>query len=383
MKNNIKERITEIGEGISETSNNFNGNHKRTIRDLKKRKKDIEELIQNLEEERKEQKIQTNLKRAFSIFLVILVLGLVVANINYKINKEAKFSVTENFSTFTGEVRNIDDINGISRFSEVNLNNESFSIAAFSATNNVGDIMWMGISGSNFDVGSLDNQSRTGALFLDSPSNMNNMIGYDQGFIWKNNKFNDALIVNTTNLLMNLTNDGNLEINGSFIGGTAGIKFRVKGGKDLFSLFPFHMGMGGAGNIPDAFDDALILQTDDISNQYKMEFCWWDAENEVMTFCSNEGYPNRATTFRRSLQIVGNTSVKENDLNFTLCEGYSYIDCNTNTTGADLGIQDDIESLGSIFTNENFTSKNLNGTGDAFVCTNENGTLFRKSSACV
>ena len=89
---------------------------------------------------------------------------------------------------FTGEVQNIDDINGISRFSETNINNGSLSIAAFSATNDVGDIMWMGISGSNFNVSVDENQSRIGALFLDSPMQMYYMIGFDQGYVWRNNK---------------------------------------------------------------------------------------------------------------------------------------------------------------------------------------------------
>ena len=66
----------------------------------------------------------------------------------------------------------------------------------------------------------------------------------------------------------------------------------------------------------------------------------------------------------RSFQIVGNDTVKESDENFTLCEDTNYIDCSTDLTGADLYVQDDIETGGSIFSNENLhVVGNLNVSG--------------------
>ncbi|MBU0958340.1 MAG: hypothetical protein KKB31_00185, partial [Nanoarchaeota archaeon] len=64
----------------------------------------------------------------------------------------------------------------------------------------------------------------------------------------------------------------------------------------------------------------------------------------------------RATTISRSLQIVGNITMKPVNENFTLCEGNNYVDCETDTTGADLLVQDDIEAIGSIFSQENITA---------------------------
>lgn len=157
----------------------------------------------------------------------------------------------------------------------------------------------------------------------------------------------DILIINDLEITRHM------RINGSIIGGPNGIKFQGATNRTLFSLYPFHAGEGG--NAPEDFDDALILQTDDISNPYNMEFCWWDKENQLMTFCSNEGAPNRATTFRRSLQIIGNVTKKENDLNFTLCEDANYVDCSTDITGADLLVDDDIEAQ-AIYSNEGFTT---------------------------
>lgn len=162
-----------------------------------------------------------------------------------------------------------------------------------------------------------------------------------------------------------------------------GINFQGKFGKDIFSFYTSHAGIG---DVPEAFDDSLILQTDDISNPYNMEFCWWDNENEIMTFCSNEGAPNRATTFRRSFQIVGNVTDKENDMNFTLCEGNNYVDCNTDETGADLLVQDDIEAGGSIYSNESIQSNSLKGNyinGEANLCVYNNGTIFAKDTPCI
>jgi hypothetical protein len=108
-------------------------------------------------------------------------------------------------------------------------------------------------------------------------------------------------------------------------------------------------------DVPATFDDSLIIQKSSASNPKDMQVCFWDSENQIMTFCVNEGAPSRATTVRRSLQIVGNVGVKENDENFTLCENTNYIDCSTDVTGADLFVQDDIEAQ-SIYANENITA---------------------------
>jgi len=81
-----------------------------------------------------------------------------------------------------------------------------------------------------------------------------------------------------------------------------------------------------------------------------------------MFFCISEGGQNRATTVRRSFQIVGGTSVKENDEDFTLCENANYVDCSASTTGADLLVQDGIEAQ-SIYANENMTAVYFIGDG--------------------
>lgn len=144
--------------------------------------------------------------------------------------------------------------------------------------------------------------------------------------------------------------------------------FMDKDGHPHFSIYTVYNNDDG---ISDAFNNSLIFQTDNVSNKDFMEICFWDKEHQLMFYCLNEGGLSKATTLRRSFQIVGNISEKEDDENFTLCEGYSYIDCATDITGADLGVADDIEAKGSIYTNENFISKNdfitVNGSNDCFM----------------
>lgn len=125
-------------------------------------------------------------------------------------------------------------------------------------------------------------------------------------------------------------------------------------------------------NVSGDFNHTIIFQIDSFDSPYNTSFCFWNKVDQAMEFCFNVGAPQRATTVRRSFQIVGNTSVKENDGNYTLCEGVNYIDCDTDTSGADLFVQDDIEAQ-SIYANENVTTDLLNivgyNTGD--VLSNE------------
>lgn len=124
---------------------------------------------------------------------------------------------------------------------------------------------------------------------------------------------------------------------------------------DDYKMYHAH---GEISEVPEDFRNAFIIQTTNITNDYHMEVCFWDNQLQKMSLCLNEGAPNRATTFYRSLQIAGNEKVP-NNRNFTLCQNYNYIDCNTTSTGADLGVQDDIEAKGSIYSNEHITVKDF------------------------
>ena len=246
MEEKIKKRLIEI-------SNNYNGNHKRSIRDLKKLTKDIEEVIENLEDMKKHEKRNKIIKYCFVGLLIFVVLTGVYASINYKINGTTKFSVGENETLVTNILRGIDQI----------LLEESISFRT------------------------LDTNEEIFALYR----------------------------ANSNQSFSNVSSD---------------------------------------------FDGALVHQMSKATNINNIEEIWWDKENQLIHFAINHGAIGKATTFRRSLQIVGNITNKENDGNFTLCEGVNYIDCDTDLTGADLFVQDDLETGGSIYSNENiYANENL------------------------
>jgi len=114
---------------------------------------------------------------------------------------------------------------------------------------------------------------------------------------------------------------------------------------------------GTASTLPSVFADSLIHDIIEETNDYGMQECFWDENTETMQMCISGAYlGGRATTVSRSLQVVGNTSNKPVNENFTLCEGNNYVDCETDITGADLLVEDDIESIGSIFSRENITA---------------------------
>jgi len=116
------------------------------------------------------------------------------------------------------------------------------------------------------------------------------------------------------------------------------------------------------------FADSLIHDIIEETNEYGMQECFWDETTETMQMCISGAYlSGRATTISRSLQIVGNTTNKPVDENFTLCEGNNYVDCETDVTGADLLVEDDIESGGSIYSNENITAEYFIGDGSSLM----------------
>jgi hypothetical protein len=129
--------------------------------------------------------------------------------------------------------------------------------------------------------------------------------------------------------------------------------------------------------LPSAFADSLIHDIIQETNNYGMQECFWDENTKTMQMCINGAYlPNRATTISRSVQIVGNITNKPVNENFTLCEGNEYVDCNSDITGADLLVQDDIEAIGSIFSQENITAKNFNiGNTDRYLSSSGPGNL--------
>ncbi|MFH0712060.1 MAG: hypothetical protein V2A52_02910 [archaeon] len=131
--------------------------------------------------------------------------------------------------------------------------------------------------------------------------------------------------------------------------------------------------------LPSVFADSLIHDIIQETNDYGMQECFWDENTETMQMCISGSYlPYRATTVSRSFQVVGNTTNKPVNENFTLCEGNNYVDCDSDATGADLLVEDDIEAIGSIFSQENITANYFIGDGSLLTGISGGGNPFNQ-----
>jgi hypothetical protein len=64
-----------------------------------------------------------------------------------------------------------------------------------------------------------------------------------------------------------------------------------------------------------------------------------------------------------------------------LCEGNNYIDCDTDLTGADLLVEDDIEAIGSIYSQENVTASYFVGDGSLLTGVSGDNSSWNESYA--
>ena len=111
---------------------------------------------------------------------------------------------------FTGNVQNIDDINNFSRFSETNINDGLSAVAGFTANNDNGESVVIGLTSSRFRVlGTPTNN--TAFIFSTSNRNFNFAVGTENGFNWLNN-LGPMSFENTNNILMNLSGEGELNV---------------------------------------------------------------------------------------------------------------------------------------------------------------------------
>ena len=101
--------------------------------------------------------------------------------------------------------------------------------------------------------------------------------------------------------------------------------------------------------LPSALDNSLVFETSNINNASNMEVTFWDTDNSRPVLILNNGGVGRASTFDRSVQIGKTLGAATIDGNYTQFTGFNFIDGLTGATGADLGVEDDIEAKGSIY----------------------------------
>jgi len=266
---------------------------------------------------------------------------------------------------------------GFARWSVQNTNSDNTSGALFSVMNDVGNTLTLTMTGSNYfsteNNISFNNQPSIGQSSFNDLYFVN---GRHTGFSWLNNPFNDTS--NIVQSIMNLDESGNLNISGNITGnsaltiagsiilegtfsGLSSLKLQdeinfIKSDGTITSAL-YNAPRTTNSTLPSDFADSLIHDIIQETNNFGMQECFWDENTETMQLCISGAYlPARATTISRSLQVVGNTTNKPVNENFTLCEGNNYIDCNPDITGADLLVEDDIEAIGSIFSQENITA---------------------------
>ena len=104
--------------------------------------------------------------------------------------------------------------------------------------------------------------------------------------------------------------------------------------------------------LPSAFDNCLIFDTHEIKNANFMEVAFWDAENARPSLVLNQGAPYRASLFERSLIVGAQKGIKALNENYTLCSDFPNLQCDTSLYGADLGVENDLEVLGIVYTNQ-------------------------------
>jgi len=111
-------------------------------------------------------------------------------------------------------------------------------------------------------------------------------------------------------------------------------------------------------DIPEIFNDSLIyFKIKSLTNNYGYKVVYFDNITKQSLFTLSRNVEGRASTIFNLMVVPEN---KTTDASFNLCEG-NYVDCDSNE--ADLLVYDDIESGGSIFSNENVTAKYFIGDG--------------------
>lgn len=127
------------------------------------------------------------------------------------------FNITNGTSTlFIGDVDNIDNVNGQSRFRETNLNNGTAATSAFTVVNDLGHSTAFGIGSSNFEFAGVPFPNEA-AIFHDGPGEFNIANGYDYGWDWRANQLNQSGNFDFVES-MQLSPRGNLNIDGNYSG---------------------------------------------------------------------------------------------------------------------------------------------------------------------
>lgn len=117
---------------------------------------------------------------------------------------------------------------------------------------------------------------------------------------------------------------------------------------DRFHIFI--SGMSDSPVLPPAFNNTLIFETTELENENFMGVMFWDKTTGRPSLILNQGAPARASVIERSLIIGAGKGNKPLDENYTKGEEFANLSFNTSENGADLGVENCIETKGGLFT---------------------------------
>ncbi len=158
------------------------------------------------------------------------------------------------------------------------------------------------------------------------------------------------------------TIDGDLEVTGTttveIIESHSPVK--VKDGllllRDSDAAKEFHIFLSGEDtnslSLSSAFDNTMVFATHGVvNNANDMSLMFWDGKTSRPTLVLDQGGTGRANIFERSLIVGDGLGAKPLDGDYTLGTAtYANLSFDTGTNGADLGVEHDIEALGTIYT---------------------------------
>lgn len=162
--------------------------------------------------------------------------------------------------------------------------------------------------------------------------------------------------INLFNNKFKIDENGDFEANGHFHATKTvkvhdGLEITDKDTEEaIFELFV--SGQSSLDPLPEAFDNTLVFRTNQLNNENKMQYAFWNSFLDRPSLVLNQGAPNRASVIERSLIVGAQKGLKPLNGNYTAGDDFSNLLFDTNQFGADFGVEGCIETLRGLFTNK-------------------------------
>ena len=101
--------------------------------------------------------------------------------------------------------------------------------------------------------------------------------------------------------------------------------------------------------LPEAFNNAFIVETRKLKNPSFMEVIFWNEDIQRPSLVLNRGAPDRASVIERSLLIGAQKGIKPLDENYSINSDFLRLPCDTLGLGADLGVEHDVQINGTLW----------------------------------